>query len=90
MREGCIYSIEAQKICPSIEDLPFLFGGNFLQIKEKTINDTQENQSNKEIKGVDPVKLEWRSYESHYKCDVNINDVVSYWCFACENDYFVL
>lgn len=53
------------------------------------MNDTQENQSKEEVKSVDPVKLEWRRYGAHYKCNVNINDVVSYWCFACGNDYFV-
>lgn len=53
------------------------------------MNNTQENLSNEEVKSVDPVKLEWRRYGAHYKCDVNINDVVSYWCFACGNDYFV-
>ena len=53
------------------------------------MNDTQENLSNKEVKSVEPVKLEWRRYGAHYKCDVNINDVVSYWCFACGNNYFV-
>lgn len=53
------------------------------------MNDTQENLSNEEVNSVAPVKLEWRRYGAHYKCDVNINDVVSYWCFACGNDYFV-
>ncbi|MBR0185302.1 MAG: hypothetical protein IJQ24_04670 [Synergistaceae bacterium] len=52
------------------------------------MNDTQETLSNEDVKSVDPVKLEWRRYGAHYKCDVNINDVVSYWCFACGNDYF--
>ena len=53
------------------------------------MNDTQEILSNEEVKSVDPVKLEWRSYGAHYKCDVNINEIVSYWCSACGNDYFV-
>lgn len=42
-----------------------------------------------DTQSIDPVKLEWRSYGAHYKCDVNINEVVSFWCFACGNDYFV-
>lgn len=53
------------------------------------MSDTQENLSNEEVKSDGPVKLEWRRYGAHYKCDVNINEVISYWCFACGNDYFV-
>ena len=53
------------------------------------MNDTQEILSNEEVKSVESVKLEWRSYGAHYKCDVNINEVVSFWCFACSHDYFV-
>ncbi len=53
------------------------------------MSDTQDKMSNESSKGIVPVKLEWRSYGSHYKSDVNINEVVSYWCFACGNDYFV-
>ena len=53
------------------------------------MNSTQEILSDEEVKSVDPVKLEWRRYGAHYKCDVNINEVVSYWCFACGNNYFV-
>ena len=53
------------------------------------MNNTQEILSDEEVKSVDPVKLEWRRYGAHYKCDVNINDIASFWCFAYGNNIFV-
>ena len=53
------------------------------------MNSTQEILSDEEVKSVDPVKLEWRRYGAHYKCDVNINDIASFWCFAYGNNIFV-
>lgn len=36
-----------------------------------------------DTQSIDPVKLEWRSYGAHYKCDVNINEVVGLSIVLC-------
>ena len=53
------------------------------------MNETQEILSNESSKGIEPAKLEWRSFGAHYKCDVNVNEIASFWCWAQGNNLFI-
>ena len=52
------------------------------------MNDTQEILSKEEVNSVAPVKLEWRSFGAHYKCDVA--NSISFWCFNLGENRFLM
>lgn len=52
------------------------------------MNDTQDKMSNESSKGIEPIKLEWRSFGAHYKCDVA--NSISFWCFNSGENRFLM